>query len=353
MKSDATIAQVGAIECSFRLCSRQFAGGANHHRVLAKLCFGVFLVTSVSVSAYASHKKSPKAAFEMNEVILKAPPEYAEPYQPIIEFRARSGVPGHAFMLFGRKLNDGTTIFYGGAGFYPKGEPGGFAWVKNVVYGSGVVAYRFEDATESMPVVFRVNITLQQEVLVLSDVSLFGSRYSLPWQNCVSLMDNVARDIGLRSGMRGDLWDRMSVSQHFPFNYVVSLRALNNADTPLRYWEQHVRELQKLDEAARAKADSDEKRNRGNQSGPAQNGRQAVGYGPGPGGGYPQSGTAPSPGAFPGPITVTKPPRMTPVQPQGPKPGPAFPFAGSRPPPPRDDSSDKRPQTSVPIGPRR
>jgi hypothetical protein len=340
MTSNARATEVGKSRLGFNFGAKPFIGSGGDRVVRRTILLALFFATGISVAASASPKKQSKPPFDPNEVVLKGLPEYSEPYQPIIEFRARGGFPGHAFMLFGRKLNDGTTIFYGGAGYYPKGEPGTVEWFKNIIYGAGLVSYRFDDAANGTPIVFRVNITRQQEIGVLQDVASFGNRYSLVSQNCVLLMDIVAKDIGLRSGLRGQLLDQLSVSKRFPVNYVSSLRAENNADTPLRYEEQQRRELAKLDAAARAKADA--KRDQQIPQQPIPNRPPRTEYGPGPGGGHPYDGSTP-PRTFPGPITETKPPRMTPMKPPGPVPGPRNPYAGSN---RKSSDTDPKPRPS-------
>lgn len=177
----------------------------------------------------------PVIALPPNEEILRS--------SPIVEFRARNrdssiGSPGHAFILIGRKLPDGSTYFYAAGGFYPREESinstnGNLdylsAWrfvIAGVVGSPGMVSYNFDDL--NYDVSFRVNITPDQERRALHVLRNWQSRnYALFWQNCTSLIKDVAKTIGLDVS----LFDPASV---WPDDAVRRLQEINHPDRPLR-----------------------------------------------------------------------------------------------------------------------
>lgn len=138
--------------------------------------------------------------------------------KPIIEFRARKGKPGHAFVAVGREYDNGLTAFYAIAGFYPKGND-----LKSVLSGPGQINYKWVDT--SSDVVFRVNITWEQEAKTIKTISEWDSkRYEFLWQNCTHLVRQVANDLGLR----------VPPIMLRPDHTVALLRSVNHPDAPIK-----------------------------------------------------------------------------------------------------------------------
>jgi hypothetical protein len=153
--------------------------------------------------------------------------------RPILEFRARnpklggdgqgSSPVGHAYVLLGRELDNGNTLFNEVKGFYP--DKGDFF---HSAYGKGVVKQTLADASQD--VVFRIYITPLQETQIRRVFRTWNDKdYSVVLRNCVDFTRAVARAANLDVPfIEGDL------SQEFPSIFVRLLKEKNDANTPLR-----------------------------------------------------------------------------------------------------------------------
>lgn len=145
--------------------------------------------------------------------------------RPIVEFRARTGVPGHAFILLGRELDNGFVVFNSVVGFYPDHDQK--LWgLKLFVSTPGQVTATLYDA--SSDVAFRVNVTPVQEQKISAVMKKWDDKnYSLFSRNCVSLAIEVAYT--LRLSVPGGDFVHLT-----PHSFVVGLKSLNEKDTPLK-----------------------------------------------------------------------------------------------------------------------
>jgi hypothetical protein len=139
--------------------------------------------------------------------------------------------PGHAFVLIGRALPDGSTYFYAVGGFYPdesrlegnEKTQNRRVWITGT---PGTVAYDIDDT--SCDVSFRADITPDQERRALFVLRNWeGRSYALTWQSCTDLVKTIARTVGLRVPNLGpnSLW---------PEDLVQRLREMNGAATGLQ-----------------------------------------------------------------------------------------------------------------------
>ncbi|MHC2367433.1 hypothetical protein ACVIQT_002081 [Bradyrhizobium diazoefficiens] len=153
--------------------------------------------------------------------------------RPVLEFRARKPTlttvsggqsAGHTFVFLGRELDNGTTFFYGAAGFNPK-----TGTIRNVLLGPGKTSFDLDDLKNDR--VFRVNITEEQEGDVRYIIKNWETKtYSIGWQNCVSLQRDIARAIGLAVPE----FTPANVEAEFPDTFVAGLQNLNFKDTPVK-----------------------------------------------------------------------------------------------------------------------
>jgi hypothetical protein len=145
--------------------------------------------------------------------------------RPILEFRARRpslgsegrqvSLTGHAYVLLGRELDNGNTLFNHVKGFYPNGK--GVAELVNMVYGKGVVKQTLDDAASD--IVFGVYITPVQETAILKLFQTWNDKtYSLPVQNCIDFTKAVARATKLTLPPYPS-----DVSPEFPTTFIVGL----------------------------------------------------------------------------------------------------------------------------------
>jgi len=133
--------------------------------------------------------------------------------RPVIEFRARrahgdvdlsivpfrigiDASPGHAYVLLGRELDNGFTVFNAVAGFYPRSS-GGLNTVRQLALTPGVVKQTLDDAKSE--ITFKVYITPTQEQKIAAAIQSYNDKdYNLAIQNCVSMTRDVAQVVGLR-----------------------------------------------------------------------------------------------------------------------------------------------------------
>ncbi len=180
-------------------------------------------------------------------------PDSTTSSRPILEFRARpisfalprekggegESTPGHTFVFLGRELDNGLTVFYGAAGFYPENNT-----LRNVLFGPGNVTYEIPDMFPDEA--FRVNISEYQESLVKYVVDHWEEKkYSIAADNCVEMVKDVADAIGVHYDSLKDV---------LPQDIVDNFKQLNQRDTPLRHAVSEAKRMNKLRDAASREA---------------------------------------------------------------------------------------------------
>jgi hypothetical protein len=176
----------------------------------------LFIVCSVAVSI---------AAAEDIQLLL---PDNNVSSKPILEFRARTPSSddgkeiGHAYVLLGRELDNGLTLYNAVKGFYPDTD-GNVKTITNVIYGPGKVTQTLADAKSE--IIFTVYITPLQEVKVVKIIKQWDDKkYSLPLQNCIDMTKAVAIAVGLNiPSMPKDL---------LPWTFIKALSSQNDKNTP-------------------------------------------------------------------------------------------------------------------------
>lgn len=122
-----------------------------------------------------------------------------------IEFRARgpsnsispytgedtSSPVGHAFVLVGREVDNGGTIYDQAAGFYPeKGK-------LRKLHGPGFTDFKWADMESEVN--FRVPVSAEQARRARAKINKWDNKdYNLLVQNCIHLAREIAADIGLK-----------------------------------------------------------------------------------------------------------------------------------------------------------
>lgn len=123
--------------------------------------------------------------------------------QPFVAFLARKGVPGHAFVGIGVKLEAGTFVYERFFGFYPLA--GGKASEVKLVFGkvSGALDYKWKDTAWDEAYVVRVDDAQKTAALAVADrwkatdpkYNLFASGGA----NCSAFAAEVAVAVGLKA----------------------------------------------------------------------------------------------------------------------------------------------------------
>lgn len=156
-------------------------------------------------------------------------PQTVTKSRPILEFRARKT---HTFVFLGRELVDGTTVFYGAAGFYPQANS-----LNKILSTPGKVDYQIPDLATDVQ--FRVHITAEQEGTVKYIIKYYdNSNYSLAAKNCVTLVNDIASILGLSYPSplpSPEVDDGISFAELLPYHSVMLLKSNNDQDTPLRH----------------------------------------------------------------------------------------------------------------------
>lgn len=159
--------------------------------------------------------------------------------RPIVEFRARKAhghidisvrpphigfdaSPGHAYVLLGRELDNGLTVYNTVAGFYPK-KSGGIDLVRQLVVTPGAVKQTLDDAKSE--ITFKIYITPIQEQKIAAKLGEYNTKdYSLGFQNCVSMTRDIAQIVGLKIPKVTD-----DLRNIFPQIFMDRLRSLNKS----------------------------------------------------------------------------------------------------------------------------
>lgn len=191
--------------------------------------------------------------------------------RPVVQFAAREpGInpisPGHAFVLVGIELDNGTTYFQSAGGFYPQGADSAMTALKNTLYGPGQVTYKLKDAGADL----RVNFHVTQEQSDLAKRRIDGwqeNKYSIWSQNCVSLASDVAGALGLELPPIDPTpyWDA-------PVPFFNWLRDKNKTDRPLEF------DLEQKAKDAKAKNDAVERETRDAKEASDRAAAQAAAY---------------------------------------------------------------------------
>lgn len=154
-----------------------------------------------------------------------------------VEFRARSGFPGHAFIFFGMELDNGLTYVKGIAGFYPTPDGSKRQALKNVANGPGIVGASLKDFRADVS--FKVYPSAEEMDKIFVEVKKFnGYNYDLLAKNCVDLVTAVSKTVGIRTkGLSA-----------FPFSAMRELRKRNQIrlllEGKINQGEERLRQLE-------------------------------------------------------------------------------------------------------------
>lgn len=184
-------------------------------------------------------------------------PENSVSSRPVIEFRARKpgdtadggkSPVGHSFVALGRELDNGLTVYYGIAGFYPEPGTNKVQTAKYVLYGPGETQYKLNDIQSDTR--FRAYLTESQEREIKFIIKNWdNNKYSLPFQNCNDLVKNIANNLGLS----------YSNLAQTPMGIIESLAEANSSRDTVREAERreleaqrkHATEIERIEEIKR------------------------------------------------------------------------------------------------------
>lgn len=145
--------------------------------------------------------------------------------QPFIAFLARKGVPGHAFVGIGVRLEAGLTVYERFFGYYPVAS--GTASEVKLVFGkvSGALDYKWKDTAWDEAYIVQVDDARKASAIAVADkwkgadpkYNLFASG----GKNCSTFASEVAAAVGLKvpSGAGSML----------PSTYIEKLKKANGA----------------------------------------------------------------------------------------------------------------------------
>lgn len=157
-------------------------------------------------------------------------------WRPFVEFRARGPADfprtGHAFVVLGFEGDNSTRVYKIVAGFYPDPKSKLDEAVKVIAPIGGHLDYHYEDMHDD--VYFRTYITHQQAYSTVFILQQWNEKqYSLPFQNCVSMVTAVARSLGLKVP---DLPEKMAdLTALWPVPFVRYLAEKNSTDQTAAY----------------------------------------------------------------------------------------------------------------------
>lgn len=143
--------------------------------------------------------------------------------EPFVAFLARGGVPGHAFVAIGVRLNAGLEVYERFFGYYPAGD-GKLSQAK-LVFGkeSGKLDYRWADL--SWDETYRVSIDDTKRAAALAVIERWRSKdpkynlFALGGKNCSVFASEVAVAIGLKAAS--------GPGAMLPVDYIRALRRIN------------------------------------------------------------------------------------------------------------------------------
>lgn len=139
--------------------------------------------------------------------------------KPYVEFLARSGVPGHAFVALGEELDNGLLFQKGVFGFYPKLD-GAVSYIKMLFSVEGIIDLKMTDMNSD----FTYRVFIDDEKLGKAEEVLKkwrGSQYSLFGSNCSKLASEVAVAVGLNLPINA------SPGSTLPYDYMKALKRTN------------------------------------------------------------------------------------------------------------------------------
>ena len=197
------------------------------------------------------------SSFLIAEDIQLLYPDNNASSKPLIEFRMRNDTStGHAYILMGRELDNGLKVYHSAAGFYPKTDK-----AFNLVAGPGTLKYKIEDVRTDDS--FQAYITNEQERTAKFIIKNWDTKvFALPAQNCVSLVKNVGRAVGLNvstldpraltpKGVIKNLKDNNSYNQ--PLQYSIKQKNLKKESLSKRQHEHKLTVAKKKNRAEEIK----------------------------------------------------------------------------------------------------
>lgn len=172
--------------------------------------------------------------------------------RPFIEFRARGGrldpqqsSVGHTFVLLGREYDNGLAAIYGVGGFYPKHGDKTSAEVLHMVLSSGSVKYTIDDLREDER--FKTYITPEQETKVKFVMKNWNTKkYSVVYHNCVGLVRDVAKSVGLNV----PTFDVLHVGREFPVEFLQQLQKSNQENSAVEAGNREADRIQQQRDAS-------------------------------------------------------------------------------------------------------
>lgn len=186
------------------------------------LVAGVYLLALLGVSGQG---RSDQDDFQL---LL---PENNVSSKPFVEFRARTdSLTGHAFVAIGQELDNGLVYYSEVAGFYPKNDG---TWKARLyqITGPGEVTFKMTDWRHDYT--FRVPVTVEQKRNVENIIGYWDfETFSLPTQNCVTMVNDIASALGLRVG-----------NSLTPRGAIEDLKANNQPSAALSNAKQHAAEV--------------------------------------------------------------------------------------------------------------
>jgi len=144
--------------------------------------------------------------------------ENSKSRKPYIQFAARGGVPGHAFVIFGVELDNGLMFEKGVFGFYPA-DGGKLTPVKLLFSTDSEITFKWKDLERDL--LFRVAVDDdKQKAAEAVLVKWQDAKYSLFGNNCSTLAGEIASAIGMR--LPGQ-----SPGSTLPIDYMQALKDIN------------------------------------------------------------------------------------------------------------------------------
>lgn len=145
--------------------------------------------------------------------------------QPFVAFLARKGIPGHAFIGIGVRLEAGLIVYERFFGYYP--AAGGVASEVKLVFGkvSGAIDYKWKDTIWDETYVVQVDDARKAFAMAVADKWKGADpRYNLfasGGKNCSTFAAEVAASVGLKAPD--------GAGSMLPASYIEKLKKANGA----------------------------------------------------------------------------------------------------------------------------
>lgn len=145
--------------------------------------------------------------------------------QPFVAFLARKGVPGHAFVGIGVRLEAGLTVYERFFGYYPAAS--GKASEVKLVFGkvSGALDYKWKDTAWDEAYVVQVDDVRRASAIAVADKWKGADpKYNLVasgGKNCSTFASEVASAVGLMAPS--------GAGSMLPASYIEKLKKANGA----------------------------------------------------------------------------------------------------------------------------